>query len=216
MIFEHSAMLNARVGERYSLAEISDAQARHQQRIRFLRSCDKQHKQLAARLDSCARGQRCKSEADPVCAALYWQRVCRAVSPLLAGQSWTKAVVAIDAESKPYGRLDKIDLSAVVERLRKHLARSKLRDRIIIGAVDISLYLKNKAVIGWRLQLNLLIEGNNHPRLQKAIEAVFPSEATEPRPYALTAVTDPEQTLSRLYTTRFFRKSRDNGARAFA
>jgi hypothetical protein len=58
-----------------------------------------------------------------------------------------------------------------------------------------------------RNTLNLLIEGNNHPRLQKAIEAVFPPEPTAPKPYVFTAVTDPEQTLARLYTTKFFRKS---------
>jgi len=113
---EPSTMLNPKVGELYSHIDISDVQVRHQQRIRFLRSGDKQHKQLAARLDSCGSGQRCKSEADPVCAGLYWQKVCRAVSPLRSGQSWTKAVVAIGALSKPGSRLDKIRPAALLGR----------------------------------------------------------------------------------------------------
>ena len=72
----------------------ADARTRRQPRIRFLRSGDKQHKQLAARLDSCTRGHRCKSEADPVCAGLYWQKVRRAVNPVLSGKSWTRALIA--------------------------------------------------------------------------------------------------------------------------
>ena len=175
--------------------------------FRFLRSREKQHRQLADRLDGCTRSNRCKSEADPVCATLYWQKVRRAVSPVLVAKSWTRALIVTAGLSKPYGKLDEIDLAVSVESVRKRLERSGLRDRIIIGAIDISLYLKNGKIVGWQLHLDLLIEGNDRPRLQKAIEAAFPAEPTAPRPYVFADVTDPERTLARLYTTKFFRIS---------
>lgn len=199
--------MNPRVGKLNSTFEISDAQARRQQQLRFLRSREKQYRQLADRLDSCANGQRCKSEADPVCVGLYWQKVCCAVSPVLGGKSWTRALVVTAGLSKPYGRLGEFDLAAAVESVRERFGGSGLRDRIIIGAIDISLCLKNGKIIGWQLHLDLLIEGNDRPRLQKAIEAALPAEPKAPRPYVLANVTDPEKTLAVLYTSKVFRRS---------
>jgi hypothetical protein len=109
--------------------------------------------------------------------------------------------------AQPYGKLDEIDLAAAVESVCKRFGRSGLRDRIIIGAIDISLYLKNGKIVGWQLHLDLLIEGNDRRRLQKTIEAAFPAELTAPRPYVFTEVRDPEKTLALLYTSKFFRRS---------
>jgi hypothetical protein len=207
-VSDSSGAKNPRVGKLNSTFEVSDAQTkRRQQRLRFLRSRENQYKELADRLDGCAQGQRCKSEADPVCAALYWHKVCHAVNPLLVGRSWTRALVVTAGLSQPYGKLDEIDLAAAVESVRKRFGRSGLRDRIIIGAIDISLYLKKGKIVGWQLHLDLLIEGNDRLWLQKAIEAAFPAEPTAPRPYVFADVTDPEKTLARLYTTKFFRRS---------
>jgi hypothetical protein len=167
---------NPRVGKLSPTFEFFDAQARRQQRIRFLRSRENRHRQLADRLDGCTRSHRCKSEADPVCAALYWHKVCRAVSPVLGGKSWTRALIVTTGLSKPYGDLDEIDLAVSVERVRKRLGRSGLRDRIIIGAIDVSRYLKNGKIIGWQLHLDLLIEGNDRPWARRA----------EPKPSAGT------------------------------
>jgi hypothetical protein len=199
--------IDPRVGKLSPTFEIFDAQARRQQRLRFLRSRENRHRSLADRLDGCTRSHRCKSEADPVCAALYWHKVCRAVNPLLVGRSWTRALIVTAGLSKPYGKLDEIDLAVSVESVRKRLRRSGLRERIIIGAINISLYLKTGKIIGWQLHLDLLVEGNDRFRLRKAIEAAFPAEPTAPRPYVFAEVTDREATLARLYTTKSFRKS---------
>ena len=190
-----------------ALGLAANVEGRRRQRIRFLRSRENQHRELADRLDSCAKGQRCKSEADPVCAGLYWQKVRGAVSPVLGGKSWTRALIVTAGLSKPYGRLGEFDLAASVESVRERFGRSGLRDRIIIGAIDISLCLKNGKIIGWQLHLDLLIEGSDRSRLQKAIEAAFPVEPTAPRPYVFADVTDPEKTLAHLYTSKFFRRS---------
>jgi len=146
-------------------------------------------------------------EADPVCAVLYWQKVCRAFSPLLSGRSWTRALIVPAGLSKPYGRLAEVDLAAAVQRVRKGLGSSSLRDRIVIGAIDISLHLKNSTMVGWQLHLNLLIEGKNSRQLQKVIEAVFPAEQSVKKPYLFADVTDPGKALGRLYSTKFCRRS---------
>jgi hypothetical protein len=108
---------------------------------------------------------------------------------------------------KPYGLLGEVNLAAAVESVRQRLETPDLRDRIIIGAIDVSLHLKTSTVIGWQLHLDLLVEGKNCPLLQRTIEAAFPAEPTAPRPYVFIDVADPETTLSGLYTTKFFRRS---------
>ncbi len=187
---------------------LADARSRRQQRIRFLRVGEGQHRRLADKLGSCEKGHRCKSEADPVCAALFWQKLHRAVGAILAGRAWTRAAIVTAGLSKPYGHLCEFDLTRAIERLRKRLALSSLRDRIIVGAIDVSLNLKDRKIIGWQLYLDLLVEGENCRRLQAAIEAAFPAEPTAARPYLFKDVADPENAFAHLYKVKFFRRSR--------
>jgi hypothetical protein len=130
--------------EFYSAVEIpAETQARRQQRIRFLRTGDERHKRLADELSGCEKGRRCKSEADPVCVALFWQKVWRELRGTLAGRPWTRALVIPSGLMVPYGQLGKFDLMAAAEQFRKRLERSSLHDRVIVGAIDIFLRLKN-------------------------------------------------------------------------
>jgi len=110
--------------------------------------------------------------------------------------------------SIPYGRLSEYDLTKTLRRLHERLERCSLGKRVIIGAVDISLELKNRTINGWQLRLNLLVEGKNSPRLREAIKAVFPPELTALKPYLFKGVTDAEKALVGLYNYRFFRRSR--------
>ncbi len=189
-----------------SRIEILDARARWQQRIRFLRVGQGQHQQLAAKLASCEKGRRCKSEADPVCVTLFWQKLCRALGGILAGRPWTKASVVTSKPLVRYGALGEFDLPAAVDRLRNQLERSSLCDRIIIGTADLSLTLKARKIIGWQLQLDLLIEGKNCAQLQKVIKAAFPAEPTAPPPI-FKDVANPDTALAHLYKAKFFRRS---------
>jgi hypothetical protein len=108
----------------------------------------------------------------------------------------------------PYGHLGEYDLSATLGRLRERLVRSRLRKRVIIGAVDISLELKNRTMMGWQLRLNLLAEGKHTPALQKEVKAAFPPEPTAVKPYLFKNVADPERAFAGLYNYKFFRRSR--------
>ncbi len=96
----------------------AEAEAKRQQRIRFMRVCGQPNRRLADKLENCHRGHRCKSEADPVCVALFQRKLCRAASTIVAGRSWTKALVVSSDLLVPYGHLDEFDLAAIGERLR--------------------------------------------------------------------------------------------------
>jgi hypothetical protein len=152
---------DARVGELNPNLEIVDASSSRQRRVRFLRLGEERHRRLADKLDGCEKGHRCKSEADPVCAALFRQRLYRAVGAILAERPWTRAAVITSGLLMPYGHLCEFDLTRAVERLRKRLELSSLRNRIIIGAIELSLNLRDRKIIGWQLYLDLLVEGKN-------------------------------------------------------
>ncbi len=184
----------------------TEAQAKRQQRIRFMRVCTQPNRRLADKLENCHRGRRCKSEADPVCLALFQHKLCRAASTIVAGRSWTRTSVVSSDLLVPSGHLDDFDLAAIVERLRARLERSSLRKRAIIGVIDISVDLKNRSVIGWQLHLNFLVEGKNSTRLQAAIKALFLPGPTAS--FLFKEVINADQALASLYSYRFFRRSR--------
>jgi hypothetical protein len=200
------ALDEANSGLKLSDHAIFDARARWQQRIRFLRVGRGQHRRLAAKLASCEKGHRCKSEADPVCVTLFWQKLCRGLSDGLAGRAWTRASVVTCKPLVRYGALGAFDLPMAIDRLRKRLGLCSLRDRIIIGAIDISLTVKSRKIIGWQLHLDLLVEGKNGSELQKVIAAAFSPEPTAPMP-VFKDVTNPVKTLTDLYKAKFFRRS---------
>ena len=116
-VTSHPDMDTRREESRSKFEIPADAQARRRQRIRFLRSGEEQHKRLGDKLVSCEKSHRCKSEADPVCAALFWQKLHRAIGAILADRLWTRAAVVTSGLSKPYGHLCEFDLTAAIEQL---------------------------------------------------------------------------------------------------
>jgi hypothetical protein len=207
-MIDDSDTLNTQREKIYSTFRIpAEAKARHQQRIRFMRVGERQNRRLINRLENCARTHRCKSEVDPVCVTLFQRRLLRAANAIVDGRSWTRIIVVTSGLLVPYGHLGEYDLSATLGRLRERL-RSRLGKRVIIGAIDISLDLKNQTIIGWQLRLNFLAEGKHTPALQKEVKAAFPPEPTAVKPYLFKDVADAEKALAGLYSYRFFRRSR--------
>jgi len=79
-----SGTLNVQRNESYSTFKMSaGAKARQQQRLRFMRVGQPTNRPVARRLENCDTNHRCKSEADPICVALFQQKLSRAVAPLL-------------------------------------------------------------------------------------------------------------------------------------
>ncbi len=107
--------------------QIADSRVRRQQRIRFLRLGEEEHRWLADKLECCERDRRCKSEADPVCVTAFRRKLCRAAGEILAKRSWTRATVFTSKLLVLYGeQLGKFDLRSSVQRLRKQLEQSGL------------------------------------------------------------------------------------------
>jgi hypothetical protein len=83
-----------------------------------------------------------------------------------------------------------------------------LPNRIVIAGIDISLNLEDNEAVGWQLQLYMLVEGEHTPRLEEAVKATFPPEKTARVPYHFTQVTGALRTVSYLYKSVFWRRSR--------
>ncbi len=131
----HSGAVSTRAADFNWKFELIDAHARRQQRIRFLRLGEEQHRRLADKLSSCERNHRCKSEADPVCVTLFGEKVRQAVVRFcLRGRGRWRG-----SSPPTYGHLNEFDLAEAVERLRKRIARATLDNRIVIGAIDFTL-----------------------------------------------------------------------------
>jgi hypothetical protein len=203
-VIDHSGTLDSSKGN-FNLFERSDAWARRQQRIRFLRLGERQHQRLADKLSRCVKSHRCKSE--PVCVTLFHEKLCRAVGVGLPARPRTIARVVTSKLLVPYGHLSEFDLTEAVGRLRERIARSSLCDRIAIGAIDLSLVIDEETIIGWQMHLNLLIEGKNDARLQKAIKDVLPAEPRALKPYRFKDVVDSGQVLPHFYRAKFYRKA---------
>ena len=187
---------------------VTDARSRRQQRINVLRRGDEQHTRLAQRMERCTKKQRCRSEADPICAGKFRLWLYRAAMPVLNDRLWTRASVITSDLLIQYGQLAEFDLNALVKRYRKRFERSSLRSRIVIGGIDISLNLDDNEILGWQLHLYLLVEGRNCAQLREAVRAIFPPEPIAPHPYRFRDVTDPEKAITYLYKSIFYRRSR--------
>jgi hypothetical protein len=185
-----------------------EARARRQHRSKVLRNGGDQHKQLSDKLDRCKKGRRCKSEADPFCVRQFRLWLYRVAMPFLSRGHWTRASVVTSGLLLPQDQLAKFNVEAWVKRVRKRLERSSLRNRKVIGGIDISLNLQENRLIGWQLHLYLLVEGKNSRQLQEAIKATFPPEPTAPSPYKFRTLTDPERAITYLYKSMFGRRSR--------
>ena len=109
---------------------------------------------------------------------------------------WTRCSVITKDLLVPYGQLAKFDLTAAVTRIRKRLQRSKIRDRIVLGGLDLSLNLERNVMQGWQFHLYLIVEGQNDAKLQQAIRGAFPREPTALAPYDFEDVTTALEVLT--------------------
>ena len=88
---------------------------------------------------------------------------------------WTRCSVITKDLLVPYGQLAKFDLTAAVTRIRKRLQRSKIRDRIVLGGLDLSLNLERNVMQGWQFHLYLIVEGQNDAKLQASNQGCVPA-----------------------------------------
>lgn len=191
----------------------AEATKRRAQKIQILGRGNGDDQRLAAKLELCRKGNRCRSGACDVCLRLYRLRLLRQTSPVLASRlHWTRASVVPDELLVSLGELTIVELKALGEMIDKRLERSSLRRRIVMAGIDISLNLQDNNIIGWQLHLYMLVEGENTLRLREAIKAAFPPEPNAPIPYDFDEVNDPSNCVTYLFKAIFKRRSRYTNA----
>ena len=106
------------------------------------------------------------------------------------------------------GRSANVDLNGIRRKISKRLERWSLRNRIVIGAFDISFNLEENEEVGWQLHLYMLVEGEHTPRLEEAVKGAFRPEPTARVPYHFTHVTGAIKPVTYLFKSVFWRRSR--------
>jgi hypothetical protein len=165
-------------------------------------------RRAARPLMTCRKHHRCGTEACRVCMReirLWWAG--EAVKIILQRPYWTRCSVITKGLLVPYGQLAKFDLTAAVKRIRKRLERSKSRDRIVLGGLDVSLNIESNVIKGWQFHLYLIVDGQNDAKLQQAIRDAFPPEPTAQVPYDFAQITDPLDVITYAYKADIKRRS---------
>ena len=172
----------------------------------------KEARHVAGVLHGCRKKLRCQSESCSVCLRQFRSDLLMATSPILHSRpNWTAASIITAACSIQYGKLNQIDVPKLVATIRRRLQRSPvLKNRMVLGGVDICLNVYQNVVQHWQVHLYLLIEGNNDKKLMEAVKKAFPPEPTAARPYQFRPVTDFPEALSYAYKSVFNRRSSYN------
>ena len=189
-----------------TLAEVKKRRARY---VRVLNRGNSHAQGVAQTLIDCRKGDRCWLEPDPMCLRLIRLWLVKEAGPIIGNEiPWTRASVITAGLLIPYGELHNVDLPALIKRTIKRLERSSLRNRKVIGGIDISLNIQDNVVVGWQLHLYLLIEARHTKRLEEAVKATFAPEPTAPKPYDFLPVTDVAEAVTYVYKSIFYRRSR--------
>ncbi|MGO9683625.1 MAG: hypothetical protein ACLPTZ_13750 [Beijerinckiaceae bacterium] len=173
-----------------------------------LKTATRRQRRAARPVIKCRRGHRCGTEACRVCMRefrLSW--LGEAVKIMVQRADWTRCSVITGSLLAPCGQLQKFDLAAAVKRIRKRLQRSTIRDRIVLGGLDVSLNVENNVVSGWQFHLYLLIEGKYDDHLQTAVKEAFPAEPKALAPYDFVEVTNPLEAVTYAYKALIGRRS---------
>ena len=190
------------------LETLEDAVRWRRDHRKKLKRGKKPQRRVARKLRQCRRSQRCGTEACRVCMREFrisW--LGEAIKIIVQRPHWTRCSVITKGLLVPYNQLGNFDLDATVKRIRKRLERSAIRNRLVLGALDISLNVENNMIAGWQWHLYLLIEGEKDPALQRAVKHAFPPEPTALVPYDLAEVADPLEVITYAYKALFERRS---------
>ncbi|QDG74800.1 hypothetical protein [Labrenzia sp. PHM005] len=162
------------------------------------------------KLLSCKPGDRCNTEACPVCLRQFRKQLpLEAVRLGISDGDWTAASIIPADMVYPKGKLRDADLKAIRKRVSKWMDRSKLSDKVVIGGIDISFNTRSNVPIGWQLHLYLLIKAPCTEELKQQIRKAFPASIEAPRPYRIKAVASGsfKRVLTYSYKSGFYCRS---------
>ncbi len=165
------------------------------------------------KLLSCKPGDRCHTEACPVCLRRFRKQLpLEAVRLGISDGDWTVASIIPADMVYMKGKLCGADLSTIRKRISKWLERSEFHDRLVIGGIDVSFNTRSNVPIGWQLHLYLLIMAPCTEELKQQIRRAFPASIEAPRPYRIRGVKrgkedDFKRSLTYSYKSSFYWRS---------
>jgi hypothetical protein len=190
------------------LETFTDALKRRRADRRKLKLGSGRQRRVGRTLRRCRRHHRCGTEACRVCMREFrisW--LGEAIKIMAQRPHWTRCSVITKDLLIPYKQLTNFDLDAAVKRLRKRLERSGVHDRLVLGALDVSLNAEKNVITGWQWHLYLLIEGQNDEALKQSVKDAFPPESTAFEPYDFAQVSNPIEVVTYTYKSLFQRRS---------
>lgn len=122
---------------------------------------------------------------------------------------FTRASIIPTNSLYPEGRLEDVNLPALVGRFSKQLERSAFADAFVIGGIDFSFNTFKNEPLGWQAQLYLLINREHTPQLDRDIRSAFPAASDAYRPYTIGPVEDGDllRCLTYSYKNEFWTRS---------
>src|ERR1700733_13309153 len=125
------------------------AKSERKKRIRSMSRGGGKLTSLIHKLGKCAKKLRCYSEIDPICLGIFRLRLYRGLKSIIKSrEDWMRASVITKGLLFKRGELQNVDLPKLIKAFQKRLERSSLKDRMIIGGIDISLNFEEDNVIG--------------------------------------------------------------------
>lgn len=116
----------------------------------------------------------CKVEACPVC-LLHFRRGLLDMGKFLELHTggWSVATVIPDGRLFKFSELYRADLVNIVRAASKAIERSGFADAIVIGGIDVSFNTLDNQEVGWRLEVQILINRPCTEELKRQVRDAF-------------------------------------------
>jgi hypothetical protein len=188
---------------------MKQAISRRKRHRRALERGNKRQRGVATSLRQCRPDHRCGTEACSVCMRdyrLWW--LGEGAKIMVQRPYWTRASVVTQGLLVKHKKLRTFDLKRQIKRIQKQLQRN-LKERIVLGGLDVCLYLEKNDIVGWQFHLYLIVDGRNDAELQKQIKEAFPAEPSALVPYDFEEIkgVDYLKVLTYAYKAIFKRRS---------
>lgn len=162
------------------------------------------------KLLNCSANNRCLTEACPKCRRwLRWQLTSESQRLGLPNASFIRASIVPEGMTWAAGTLSSVDLTREVQLRRKQIERSDLRDKVIIGGVDVSYNIHCNVEGVCQGHLYLLINDEDQHLVKRQIKDAFEFGSSAHRPVSVASVKDGDflKCLTYSYKNGFYKRS---------
>lgn len=195
---------------RKNLAGFETLKEAKQQRSELIKFLDGQglFPELAAALKGCRRGHRCNSGGCRICLRLFRTKYVRAVAPQLMFGKWYAVSLVADHWALGVGELERFDVNAVKDCIRKQIERSEIADCVVIGALDIAVQAFSNRASKIRLHFYFFVRHNDKAAIKRAFKRLYPAGPDTRKPLQIRKVQQTQEDVLKASSYSF--KSRFN------